>query len=119
MPLGTKDHDYSTWFLKLLNPIAEKLSWNFHGSDGYAFPALFRSDKEYLLITESDLHKEYPASHLHSLGKISEAPVYRIAFPETAQAEGDGQTGAHMKTIFHTPWRYLSLGQLLIFLHQL
>ena len=41
--LNRRDSGGHPWYLRVLNPLAEYLfSWNFFGSDGFSFPALFK-----------------------------------------------------------------------------
>ena len=109
MPVNSKDRGKLPWYYRILNPLAEHFGWNFHGTDGFAFPGLFRTGQYYLLLTETDLNKEYCASHF----KLNiQENAYEIAFPEKAQAEGDGEALPIMNKIYQTPWRVFILGSL-------
>ncbi len=73
---------------------------------GWCFPALFRLDKAWVLVTESNLKPDYFGAHL--INKPSET-LYRIQQPDSLEAEGIGTIDA--KGTSATPWRVVITGQ--------
>jgi hypothetical protein len=77
-------------------------------TEGWCFPALFETDKHWMLITESDLDANYAGSHLQP-----EAPdgLYRIRFPEPDEAMGLGSAEPTITLPWQSPWRVIITGE--------
>lgn len=75
---------------------------------GYVFPGLFRVGNEgWVLLSETGVDAQYVASHLDT---TSEKNVYKVAFPNAAENNGFGSTGAAISLPAKTPWRTITLG---------
>lgn len=81
---------------------------NAKDSSGWAFPALFQTNNHWLLITESNLHKNYFSSHLQ---QNCENGLYKLALPGQREAKGTGTASATGSTPFATPWRTIICGK--------
>lgn len=79
------------------------------GSDeGYVFPGLFRiGDRGWVLVSETGVSSLYCASHLS--GGTSEG-LYTVDFPNPAQNNGFGGSGAQLGLPGVTPWRTITVG---------
>ncbi|MEE9432306.1 MAG: glycoside hydrolase family 97 catalytic domain-containing protein [Melioribacteraceae bacterium] len=80
-------------------------------SDDYefSFPALFniRNNKVWLLLTESNLNKNYCGSHL----KLNEnKSIFKIKFPKKGEGNSIGGVYPKTKLPFNTPWRVMIIG---------
>jgi alpha-glucosidase len=72
---------------------------------GWSFPALFGTpDRRHLLITEANLDGSYCGTHL---ADKSLEGVYRVAFPDAAEAKGKGEVNPSSTLPWATPWRVL------------
>ena len=76
-------------------------------SSGYSFAALFKTYKHWLLLTESGLDENFYGSHLQP---NCDNGVYKIAAPQTGEAQGLYPTYAVVNTSFSTPWRTIIAG---------
>ncbi|MDO6423142.1 glycoside hydrolase family 97 protein [Saccharophagus degradans] len=80
---------------------------------GWVFPALFKANKHWLLITEAGMNGDYHASRLHAESPNGE---YSLGIPMAAEVfEQDGNKGALLaqsNTAFHSPWRVILVGGL-------
>lgn len=75
---------------------------------GFVFPALFKvGDNGWVLLSETGVSSLYCASHL---SEISEDGVFHISYPDTAQNNGFGSTGAALSLPGVTPWRTITVG---------
>ena len=77
-------------------------------SSGWAFPALFHSNKYFVLITEAGLDENYFAAHLQ---QQSLEGIYTIAPPQQGEALGKYDTHASVQQSFATPWRTIIFGK--------
>lgn len=77
-------------------------------STGWAFPALFKSNDNFIMITESDLDANFYGSHLQPDCTNGE---YKIAAPLAGEAHGLYTTSATASTPFATPWRTIIFGK--------
>jgi len=77
--------------------------------EGWVFPALFRSGKTWLLVSESSLPRTYCASHL---GHLSPDGEYTIAFPDARQTMNDQPVNPVSTLPWTTPWRFVAVGDL-------
>jgi alpha-glucosidase len=75
---------------------------------GWIFPALFKSNTDWVLLTESDLDATYCGSRLIT----PEDATYRIGFPETIE-NIPGKGTLPISTLpWKTPWRVIAIGDL-------
>lgn len=75
---------------------------------GWAFPALFQTAGYWLLLTESNLTKDFYGSKLDS---ICSNGVYKIAKPQPGEGNGTGKITATATKPFSTPWRVMMIGK--------
>jgi len=75
---------------------------------GYTFPALFKTQNHWVLISETGVDGTYVGSHLSDPNEEGE---YNIAFPESTENNSFGSTGAAISLPFSTPWRTITLGK--------
>lgn len=75
---------------------------------GWAFPALFKTAKNWLLITESGLYENFFGSHLT---QRAEGNIYELALPDAGEAKGTGSVTAVAVAPFNTPWRTIIVGK--------
>jgi len=93
----------------LLNPLFEYIGWQMLGSDGWAMPALFQIDEQYLLIAEANIDGSYPGTHLDGEPKNL---TYTIEFPHPEEGLGLGEANPISKLPLTTPWRTITTGDL-------
>ena len=77
---------------------------------GYVFPSLFKiGENGWVLLSETGVSSLYTASHLSSF----KDGIYSVAYPDPAQNNGFGSTGAQIGLPGHTPWRTITVGETL------
>jgi hypothetical protein len=76
--------------------------------EGWCFPALFETEKHWILITESDLDANYAGSHLQPEASNG---LYRIRFPESDEAMGLGSAEPTITLPWQSPWRVIITGE--------
>ncbi|WP_312900855.1 glycoside hydrolase family 97 protein [Chryseobacterium taichungense] len=75
---------------------------------GYVFPGLFHIGNDgWILLSETGVNSLYCASHLDT---TSEKNLYQVAYPNMAENNGFGSTGAAISLLGKTPWRTITLG---------
>ncbi|RZF59305.1 glycoside hydrolase family 97 protein [Sphingobacterium corticibacterium] len=75
---------------------------------GFVFPGLFRiGNTGWALLSETGVSSLYCASHL---SEISTEGVFHVAYPDMAQNNGFGSTGAAVSLPAVTPWRTITVG---------
>jgi hypothetical protein len=74
---------------------------------GWSFPALFKVNNKWVLITESGLNESYCASHLQPNPKDG---LYSIRFPEKEEAMGLFSQTPTITLPFASPWRVIAVG---------
>jgi hypothetical protein len=76
---------------------------------GWTFPALFRAGEAgpWLLLSESGLDAGYSATHL---GQAAVGGVYRIAFPDAREVDGQWDAMPSSSLPWSTPWRVVMVG---------
>ncbi|PTT40874.1 alpha-glucosidase [Chryseobacterium sp. HMWF028] len=75
---------------------------------GYVFPGLFHIGNEgWVLLSETGVNSMYCASHLET---TKEKSLYRVAYPDIAENNGFGSTGAAVSLPGKTPWRTITMG---------
>lgn len=78
---------------------------------GYVFPGLFHLGKDgWILLSETGVNSLYCASHLET---TSEKSLYKVAYPDMAENNGFGSTGAAISLPGSTPWRTITVGAFL------
>ncbi|MET3980082.1 alpha-glucosidase [Mucilaginibacter sp. UYP25] len=75
---------------------------------GWAFPALFHTKDNWLLISESNTTADNAAMHLQ---QNCDNGVYKIDFPLATQGLGEGKQYPVAKTPFATAWRVIIAGK--------
>ncbi|WP_042719735.1 glycoside hydrolase family 97 protein [Flavobacterium sp. B17] len=75
---------------------------------GYVFPGLFHVGNDgWILLSETGVNSLYCASHLDT---TSEKNLYKVAYPNMAENNGFGSTGASISLPGKTPWRTITIG---------
>ncbi len=75
---------------------------------GYVFPGLFHiGNYGWILLSETGVNSLYCASHLDT---TSEKNLYQVAYPNMAENNGFGSTGAAISLPGKTPWRTITIG---------
>jgi hypothetical protein len=83
---------------------------NNQSPEGYVFPGLFQiGDNGWLLVSETGVRSLYCASHL---SKYTDG-IYTVDYPNPAQNNGFGSTGAQIGLPGVTPWRTITVGETL------
>jgi len=77
--------------------------------EGYVFPALFKTDSTWLLISETNLHRNYCGSRLQYDDIFKSL---RVTFPQEAEIFPGGELLPNGEAPFTTPWRTIALGGL-------
>ncbi|AZA57766.1 glycoside hydrolase family 97 protein [Chryseobacterium shandongense] len=76
---------------------------------GYVFPGLFHLGNDgWILLSETGVNSLYCASHLQT---TSEKSLYKVAYPDMAENNGFGSTGAAISLPASTPWRTITVGE--------
>lgn len=76
---------------------------------GWSFPALFRSAGHWVLLSETDMGRDYCGSHL---GHSSENGEYQIAFPQAPETMGEDQPlFPQSPGTIYSPWRTILIGE--------
>ncbi len=75
--------------------------------EGWAFPALFNSNNNWVLISEANLASNYCGIRMEQ-----NAPegLYKVRFPESADAEGVGAVEPTSALPWNMPWRTIVIG---------
>ena len=76
---------------------------------GWVYPALFESENNWVLITESGLESNHSASRLHFESPNGE---YRIAMPDPRETIKDNNLYSKIENNFESPWRVIAVGDL-------
>lgn len=76
---------------------------------GWVYPALFESENNWVLITESGLERNHSASRLHFESPNGE---YRIAMPDPRETIKDNNLYSKIENNFESPWRVIAVGDL-------
>ncbi|WP_267402697.1 MULTISPECIES: glycoside hydrolase family 97 catalytic domain-containing protein [unclassified Chryseobacterium] len=75
---------------------------------GYVFPGLFHIGNDgWILLSETGVNSFYCASHLDT---TSEKNLYQVAYPNMAENNGFGSSGAAISLPGKTPWRTITIG---------
>lgn len=76
---------------------------------GWVFPALFKTDDNWVLISETNLKANWHGSRLHH---ESDDGNYRVATPDPREIFPGGALLAHAKEELVSPWRIIVIGDL-------
>ncbi len=76
---------------------------------GWVYPALFRTGKTWILLSETGMDGRYAATNL---AQHSEGGLYRVRFPQEPEVTTGGERLPEGTLPFHTPWRLLVAGEL-------
>ena len=76
---------------------------------GWVYPALFRYEDHWILLSETGMDGSYSATNL---AQHSENGLYRIRFPQEPEVITDGNLMPEATLPFHTPWRLVLVGDL-------
>lgn len=76
---------------------------------GWVYPALFESNNNWVLITESGLERNHCATRLHYESPNGE---YRIAMPDSREVINDKNLFTKIERDFTSPWRVIAIGDL-------
>lgn len=79
------------------------------GESGWIYPALFRYQDTWIVLSETGMDGQYGGSNL---AQDSADGLYRIRFPEPAEVTTDGKLLPEAKLPFHSPWRLVLVGDL-------
>lgn len=81
------------------------------GNNGWVYPALFRYNNTWLLITEAALGRTYCGTNLQQESPGSE---YKVRFPQAPEVfkDGDPILNPQSKLPWATPWRIIVVGSL-------
>jgi alpha-glucosidase len=75
--------------------------------EGWAFPMLFETAHQWILISESGLNETYAGSHAEA---VAVDGLYKLKFPEQAEAEGLGSANPSIQLPWQSPWRAIIIG---------
>ncbi|MEA3462048.1 MAG: glycoside hydrolase family 97 catalytic domain-containing protein, partial [Bacteroidota bacterium] len=101
--LSTYTPAYETYYQGL--EAGTTAPWN---KNGWAFPILVESEGIWMMVSEAGFDGNYGASHLHA---ECEEGRYMIKFAEEEEAEGYYENSSVSLLPFHTPWRFIALGE--------
>ncbi len=76
---------------------------------GWMYPALFRSDGTWLLVSEAGLDRNYAGTRLRSESPEGE---YTVGFPDPRETIGNEPAGPRSTLPWRTPWRLVVVGNL-------
>ncbi|QKZ14162.1 glycoside hydrolase family 97 protein [Spirosoma sp. KUDC1026] len=79
------------------------------GKNGWIYPALFRHNQTWVMLTEADLGRHYCGT---ALQQQSPGGEYRINFPQTPEKIENGALNPESTLPWQTPWRILVVGNL-------
>ncbi len=80
---------------------------NSPNTEGWAFPMLFETAHHWILISESGLNETYAGSHAEA---VAADGLYKLKFPEQAEAEGLGSANPTIQLPWQSPWRAIIIG---------
>jgi hypothetical protein len=79
------------------------------GQNGWVYPAMFKYDDVWMLITEAALGRTYCGTALQQFSPDNE---YKINFPQEAEKFTNGVLYPESKLPWQTPWRIIAIGSL-------
>jgi len=78
-------------------------------SAGWAYPALFNTGNAWVLISESNITGDYPATRLQQFAPEGN---YQIGFPQQGEQYSRRALDPQSKLPWSTPWRIVAIGDL-------
>ncbi len=78
------------------------------GKEGWAFPALFKTDKAWVMLTESNLRDNFYGAHLQP---EADQGVYKIRLPEPREALNTGNREPESTFPWTMTWRVIMTGE--------
>jgi alpha-glucosidase len=79
------------------------------GKNGWVYPAMFKYDDVWMLITEAALGRTYCGT---SLQQFSDNSEYKINFPQQPEKFTNAVLNPESKLPWQTPWRIIAIGSL-------
>ncbi len=76
-------------------------------AEGWAFPALFQANNNWLLISEANLTKNFAGIRLEQKAVNG---LYKVRFPEVRDGEGVGAVHPVSTLPWDMPWRFITIG---------
>jgi alpha-glucosidase len=80
-----------------------------NSENGWVYPALFKTDNVWVMITEAGLENNYCGTALQQFSPNGE---YKINFPQAAEKIKDGALNPQSSLPWLTPWRIIAIGDL-------
>ncbi|AVR46235.1 alpha-glucosidase [Christiangramia fulva] len=77
--------------------------------EGWVYPALVHIKNYWILISESDLHRDYAGTHLQNTGRKNSL---QVVFPQKEEVFPGGVLKPHSSKDWYSPWRILAIGDL-------
>lgn len=77
-------------------------------SAGWSFPALFHTNKHWVLLTEAGLDRGFAGSRL---AKDAPGGLYKVRLPDPEEGEGLGATAPRWTLPWSLPWRVIVVGE--------
>ncbi|MEP4534299.1 MAG: glycoside hydrolase family 97 catalytic domain-containing protein [Cyclobacteriaceae bacterium] len=77
---------------------------------GWVYPALFKTENAWVLVTEAGIEKNYCGSRL--MPDSLSARTYHVGFPQQQEYIFDGPLTPESTTPWYTPWRVIAVGKL-------
>jgi len=71
---------------------------------GWSFPLLFKTEQNWIYISEAGLDRNYCGTHLN---QDCDDGVYKIRFPEENERLGDGKVEPSSELPWKMPWRFI------------
>lgn len=75
--------------------------------EGWAFPALFKTNKHWILLSEANLTDNYCGTRLEQYATNG---IYKIRFPDPRDGEGVGEVNPTYTLPWVMPWRTIMIG---------
>jgi len=75
--------------------------------EGWAFPALFETNKSWVLISEANLYANYCGVRFE---QKAENGLYKVRFPDPKDGEGTGEVNPSSTLPWVMPWRTIIIG---------
>lgn len=77
--------------------------------EGFVYPALFKTDDTWILVSETNVHRNYCGSRLQFDQGTHQM---RVTFPQPAEVFPGGALLPNGSAPFYSPWRTLAIGDL-------
>jgi hypothetical protein len=76
---------------------------------GWVYPALFRSNDVWMLVSETGIDRNYCGTRLRTIPGTS---AYKVGFPQEEEVFPGGVLNPHSTLPWATPWRIIAMGSL-------